>query len=38
MYKTALDAGYQSDVTFAKVFKRYLGYGSGLSRKNDTAI
>ncbi|MCL1093337.1 AraC family transcriptional regulator [Shewanella kaireitica] len=36
VYKTALDVGYQTDVSFAKAFKRYFGYGPGSSRKNNT--
>jgi len=33
VYKTALDVGYQSDVSFAKAYKRHFGYGPGTSRK-----
>ncbi|ACJ30118.1 Transcriptional regulator, AraC family [Shewanella piezotolerans WP3] len=36
VYKTALDVGYQTDVSFAKAFKRYFGYGPGSSRKSNT--
>ncbi|PKH55790.1 hypothetical protein CXF83_08620 [Shewanella sp. Choline-02u-19] len=36
VYKTALDVGYQSDITFAKAFKRYFGYGPGSSRRANT--
>ncbi|WP_434930642.1 cupin domain-containing protein [Shewanella sp. HL-SH5] len=30
--KVALDAGYQSDITFAKAYKRHFGFGPGATR------
>ena len=33
VYKTAVDVGYQTDVSFAKAYKRQFGYGPGESRK-----
>ncbi|WP_394388261.1 AraC family transcriptional regulator [Shewanella woodyi] len=35
--KVALDVGYSNDVSFAKAFKRYFGYGPGVCRANSSS-
>lgn len=35
VYQVALEVGYQSDVSFAKAYKRHFGYGPGATRASN---